>query len=96
MLSRGIRASSTTPDWAQRILALRKELHENQVEFAERFKVTQTTVSYWERGRKQPSVRNYIRMGNLAEQPACYWFWKQAGVDVDRIRLLLTGQPNKA
>ncbi len=95
MLSRGRRATGTAPDWAQRVLALRKELPENQVEFAKRFKVTQTTVSYWESGRKEPSVRNYVRMGNLSKEPGCYWFWERAGVDIDRIRALLTRKENK-
>ena len=89
MLSRGRRATGTAPDWAQRVLALRKELRENQVEFAKRFKVSQTTVSYWESGRKEPSVKNCVRMGNLAAAPECYWFWKRAGVDMERLRDLI-------
>ncbi len=76
-------------------MALRKELGESQVTFAKRFNVTQTTVSYWESGRKEPSVKNYIRMGNVAEQPSCYWFWKKGGVDVDRMRILLTAESAK-
>lgn len=89
MLSRGRRATGTAPDWAQRVLALRKELPENQVEFAKRFKVTQTMVSYWERGKKEPSLKNYVRMGNLAEPPGCFWFWEKAGVDINRVKLLI-------
>lgn len=96
MLSRGSRAIGTTPGWSQRISALRKELRENQAEFAKRFKVTQTMVSYWESGTKEPSVKNYIRMGNLAEPPVCFWFWKKAGVDVDRMRTLVTQQADKS
>jgi len=76
-------------------MALRKELGESQATFAKRFNVTQTTVSYWESGRKEPSVKNYIRMGNVAEQTSCYWFWKKGGVDVDRMRILLTAESAK-
>jgi len=76
-------------------MALRKELHESQVAFAKRFNVTQTTVSYWESGRKEPSVKNYVRMGNLSKEPGCYWFWERAGVDINRIRTLLTRKESK-
>jgi transcriptional regulator with XRE-family HTH domain len=96
MLSRGRGEISTVADWPQRVIALRKQLGENQVKFGKRFEVTQTTVSYWESGRKEPSAKNYVRMGNLADQPGCYWFWKKAGVDVDRMRTMLTQQTDKA
>jgi hypothetical protein len=65
------------------------------VEFAKRFNVTQAAVSRWESGVKEPSTENYIRMGNLAREPGCYWFWKKAGVDVDRIRLSLPAHSSK-
>lgn len=83
------RGIHTTPDWAQQVTALRKELEESQVEFSKRFNVSQTTVSYWESGRKEPSVKNYVRMGNIALPPGCYWFWKRAGVDIGRLRDLI-------
>jgi len=46
-------------------------------------------VSYWERGKKEPSLKNYVRMGNLAEPPGCFWFWEKAGVDINRVKLLI-------
>lgn len=76
----------TTPDWAERILALRKNLGLKQVDFATHFGVTQAAVSRWENGSKEPSVENYLRMGNLATAPDCYWFWERAGLDLTRIR----------
>lgn len=80
----------TPPDWAQRVAELRRKLGLKQVEFAKLFGVTQPAVSRWERGEVEPSLENYIRMGNMAAQPDCYWFWQKAGVDVERIRKMLT------
>lgn len=79
----------TVPEWAERVAALRKKLELKQIEFAQRFHVTQAAVSRWESGVKEPSVENYIRMGNIAPDPECFWFWEKAGVDINRIRALL-------
>jgi transcriptional regulator with XRE-family HTH domain len=76
----------TLPEWATRVRALRKALGLKQLEFATRFSVTQAAVSRWENGSKEPSAENYIRMGNMAHEPECFWFWKKAGLDVSRIR----------
>lgn len=76
----------TTPEWAQRVLALRKKLGLKQVDFATHFGVTQPAVSRWENGSKEPSVENYVRMGNLAGAPDCYWFWERVGLDLNQIR----------
>ena len=89
MLSRGDRRIRTTPEWAQHVEALRRELGLKQVDFAKRFNVTQAAVSRWENGSKEPSVENYIRMGNVARPPECYWFWKHAGFDIERLRNLI-------
>jgi transcriptional regulator with XRE-family HTH domain len=73
------------PEWALRVVALRRHLGLAQVQFADKFAVKQSSVSRWESGRREPSVENYIRMGNLADEPDCLWFWEHAGVDVNRI-----------
>jgi transcriptional regulator with XRE-family HTH domain len=76
------------PEWAQRVAALRKELGLKQVDFAAKFGVTQAAISRWERGAKEPSAEIYIRMGNIAAKPACFWFLEKAGLDVSRLRSL--------
>jgi transcriptional regulator with XRE-family HTH domain len=76
------------PEWADRIAALRKYLGLLQTQFAELFGVTQAAVSQWENGHREPSGDNYLRMGNLADEANCIWFWQRAGVDVDRIERL--------
>jgi transcriptional regulator with XRE-family HTH domain len=77
----------STPEWAQRVFALRKRLRLKQVEFGARFGVTQAAVSQWENGAKEPSIENYVLMGNNAGEPDCYWFWQKAGLDLDQIRI---------
>ena len=56
-----------------------------QVQFADQLAVKQASVSRWESGSTEPSVENYIRMGNLADEADCIWFWERAGVDMKRI-----------
>jgi transcriptional regulator with XRE-family HTH domain len=76
------------------VTALRRKLGLRQAEFGTHFGVTQAAVSKWEGGRKEPSVANYIRMGNLAtDQADCFWFWEKAGVDINRIRNLASKEP---
>jgi transcriptional regulator with XRE-family HTH domain len=77
-------------------MRLRKELDLKQVDFAKRFNVTQAAISRWENGTKEPSAENYIRMGNMAAPPDCYWFWKRAGIDIERLRTLLSEEPRFA
>ena len=73
------------PDWADRIAALRKDMGLLQTQFAELLGVTQAAVSQWEIGYKKPSGASYIRMGNLANEADCLWFWERGGVDMKRM-----------
>jgi DNA-binding XRE family transcriptional regulator len=85
------------PEWASKVVALRKHLGLLQAEFGQLFAVRQSSVSRWENGGKEPSVENYIRMGNLADENNCLWFWERAGVDVKRIERWISsrGIPGK-
>ena len=76
------------PEWAQRVVSLRKQIGLSQVQFAELLAVTQGAVSRWESGVKQPSAERFLQMGNLADEDECLWFWRRAGVDVKRIALV--------
>ena len=77
-----------TPEWANRVVALRKQLGLLQTQFAERLRVTQAAVSRWESGASEPSAENYIRMANLADEMNYLWFLEHIGVDVSRIERL--------
>ena len=76
------------PEWANRIVALRKQLGLLQTQFAERLQVTQAAISQWESGASEPSAESYIRMANLADEMNCLWFLEHVGVDVNRIERL--------
>ena len=46
-------------------------------------------VSRWERGESQPPADGYIRLGKLAGDPLCWFFWGRAGLNTsDVIRVL--------
>ena len=82
------------PEWANRIVALRKQLGLLQTQFAERLQVTQAAISQWESGASEPSAESYIRMANLADEMNCLWFLEHIGVDVSRIeRLAVARKP---
>jgi transcriptional regulator with XRE-family HTH domain len=74
------------PEWAQHVAQLRQKLGLKQVEFAAYFGVSQAAISGWESGKKEPSVENFVRMGNIADDQDCLWFWEKAGVDLNRLR----------
>ena len=82
----------TRPEWANRIVALRKQLGLLQTQFAERLQVTQAAVSRWESGDSEPSAESYIHVANVADEINCLWFWERAGVDVIRIKQLGAGR----
>ena len=45
-------------------------------------------VSRWERGVNEPPADCYIRLGILAGNPDCWFFWQRAGLhksDVKRV-----------
>lgn len=46
-------------------------------------------VSRWERGVAEPTGDTYIRLGNLAEAPLCWFFWKRAGLRLSDITRVL-------
>ena len=77
-------------EWAARVAALRKQLGLLQTDFGRLFGVRQSSVSRWENGGKEPSVENYIRMANLADEASCLWFLERAGVDIGRFERLVT------
>ena len=46
-------------------------------------------VSRWERGDSEPPADAYIRLGNIADDPLCWFFWERAGLSTaDVMRVL--------
>jgi transcriptional regulator with XRE-family HTH domain len=70
-----------SPDWPDKIKALRSAMGMSQKEFAEALGVGQPVVSAWEQGHYKPSAEKYATLGNLARFPDSMWFYERTGVD---------------
>jgi SOS-response transcriptional repressor LexA len=70
------------PEWASRIIALRRHLKMSQGELAKRMDCSAMTVSRWERGMQAPTADYYIQLGKLAGKELCWFFWEHAGLQV--------------
>jgi transcriptional regulator with XRE-family HTH domain len=78
-----------TPEWAQRIIALRRRLECSQGELGRRLDCSAMTVCRWEGGHQPPTAEHYIQLGRLAGAPECWFFWELAGLrTADVVRTL--------
>src|SRR6476660_3177411 len=85
----GLRDKSGVPGWSAKIKAFRDNLNLSQFEFAKRIGTSAMAVSRWERGIQAVPANIYIRLGNLAGDPLCWYFWGCAGLrTVDVMRVL--------
>jgi SOS-response transcriptional repressor LexA/DNA-binding XRE family transcriptional regulator len=83
------RAKTAAPESSQKILDFRTSLNLGQSEFAKRLGASAMAVSRWERGIQKVPANIYIRLGNLAGDPLCWYFWGCAGLrTVDVMRVL--------
>jgi phage repressor protein C with HTH and peptisase S24 domain/DNA-binding XRE family transcriptional regulator len=81
------------PDWSKKIESLRQRLNLNQSEFSKRLSFSPMSASRWERGVLEPSEGAYIKLGNLAGDPLCWYFWRRAGISTaDVMRVLPDAQ----
>ena len=78
-------------EWSRKILAFRQTLKLTQGELGKRLKTSAMAVSRWERGDAEPPADAYIRLGNIADDPLCWFFWGRAGLSTaDIMRVLPT------
>lgn len=82
MLVKRQHSLGSPPSWSLRIAALRNKLGYTQAAFAERLNYSAMAVSRWERGSHEPTASTYIRMGNLAGPPDCWFFWQKSGLAI--------------
>ncbi len=86
---RGRKAKTAGPEWSQKIMNFRNGLNLSQSELAKRLGSSAMGVSRWERGSQEPPADIYIRLGNLAGDPLCWYFWGCARlVTADVMRVL--------
>jgi SOS-response transcriptional repressor LexA len=80
---------SSTPSWAEKIAQLRKRLHLSQAELGSQLQYSAMAVSRWERGMQEPGADCYIKLGDLAGSPDCWYFWECAGLNSSTIMRVL-------
>ena len=76
------------PEWAKVVSDLRKKGHLSQAMLGERLQCSAMSISRWERGVQEPTAGQYLQLGNLAEDPTCWYLWGRAGLrtsDVMRV-----------
>jgi SOS-response transcriptional repressor LexA len=71
------------PDWARRIVGLRRRLALSQSEFGKKLNASAMAVSRWERGVQEAPANIYVQLGNMTGDPECWYFWGRAGLHSD-------------
>jgi phage repressor protein C with HTH and peptisase S24 domain len=83
------RNQNTLTEWSRAVETLRRSLKLSQAEMGKRLETSAMAVSRWERGESQPPADAYIRLGKLAGDPLCWFFWGRTGLNTaDVIRVL--------
>jgi SOS-response transcriptional repressor LexA len=78
-----------TPEWATQVEKLRRRLKLSQSRLGQQLQYSAMAISRWERGLQEPPADCYIKLGDLAGNPDCWYFWERAGLkSADVIRAL--------
>lgn len=72
--------SKGTAEWSQVIENLRRSSKLSQAGLAKKLEISAMAISRWERGEAEPPSDAYIRLGKLAGDPLCWFFWGRAGL----------------
>jgi SOS-response transcriptional repressor LexA len=68
------------PEWAARVENLRHQLKLSQSGLGQQLQYSAMAISRWERGIQEPPADCYIKLGELAGNPDCWYFWERAGL----------------
>jgi SOS-response transcriptional repressor LexA len=68
------------PEWAARVENLRHHLKLSQSGLGQQLQYSAMAISRWERGIQEPPADCYIKLGELAGNPDCWYFWERAGL----------------
>jgi transcriptional regulator with XRE-family HTH domain len=83
--------ATSLPERSLKIIGFRQALKLTQGALGKRLKTSAMAVSRWERGETEPAAGSYIRLGNLAGDPLCWFFLARAGLSTaDVMRVLPT------
>ena len=80
---------NSIPARAEKIAELRKHLRLSQAELGSQLQYSAMAVSRWERGLQEPGADCYIKLGDLAGNPDCWFFWECAGLNSSKIMRVL-------
>ena len=81
--------AANAPEWSRQIERFRRSLKLTQSELGKRLGASTMSVSRWERGILEVPADIYIKIGNLAGDPLCWYFWGRAGLrSEDVVRVL--------
>jgi SOS-response transcriptional repressor LexA len=83
------KSQASFPEWSRQVEALRHRMTLSQSEFGVQLSRSAMAISRWERGILEPTGAAYIKLGNLAGDPLCWYFWRRAGLSTaDVMRVL--------
>ena len=85
------KAEISLPEWSLKIEGVRQSRKLSQADFGRQVGVSAMAVSRWERGVAEPTGETYIRLGNLADDSLCWFFWKRAGLRLSDVMRVLPG-----
>src|ERR1700730_19041521 len=74
-----------TPEWAAQVEKLRRRLKLSQSGLGQQLQYSAMAISRWERGIQEPPADCYIKLGELAGNPDCWYFWERAGLNSSTI-----------
>ena len=83
------------PEWSQRIADFRNSLKLSQDDLGKQLGTSAMAVSRWERGVQKTPGDIYIRLGNLAGDPLCWYFWGCAGLRTADVMRVLPAACNR-
>jgi SOS-response transcriptional repressor LexA len=85
------KSAKALPEWSRKILAFRRALKLTQGTLGKRINTSAMAVSRWDRGETEPPAKAYIRLGQLAGDPLCWFFWGRAGFSTADLMRILPG-----
>src|SRR5713226_7519816 len=83
------RKRQAIPEWAEQIEKLRRRFSFSQSQIGQQLQYSAMAISRWERGLQEPPADCFIKLGVMAGNPDCWYFWERAGLkSSDVIRAL--------
>lgn len=88
-MERKLTKRNSIPEWAERVEQLRHKLNLSQSVLGQQLQYSAMAISRWERGIQEPPADCYIKLGELAGNPECWFFWERAGLKSSNVMRVL-------